>query len=184
MESISKVETYTIKNNWLTISTNPMPILDANNNIIGYVSKFFNSMGEKIVGYLSGRPIFYNFQTEDTDGNIRIRVIQSILFFKRAEWKVELYTDQQKDIRFLVRDSSIIGASKTLAFEFKGRQIIMENKNVHYQTRFIDNNNDVIAQCECKGIPKSFYIQVFKPELDIYQISTLALIQYYWSIIV
>lgn len=183
MDNISKVETYTINNNWLLASTNPMPILDENNNNIGYVSKFYHSMVERILGCLLGRPIFYHLQTEDTYGNIRIRAIQSIWFFKRARWKVELYTDQQKGIRFIVRDISVIGAAKTLAFEFKGRQIIMENKYAHYQTRFIDNNNDVIAQCDCKGTPKSFHIQVFKPELDVYQIAALALIQYYWGII-
>ncbi|MDD3364648.1 MAG: hypothetical protein PHZ03_06675 [Syntrophomonas sp.] len=58
-------------------------------------------------------------------------------------------------------------------------QITMENNNVHYQTRFIDSNKDVIAQCDCKGIPTSddINIQVFKPELDIYQVATLGLIQ-------
>lgn len=184
MEGINKADTYTIKNNWLSTSTNPMPILDENNKIIGYVNKFYNSFVEKIFGCLSGRPVFYHFQAEDTDGNIRIRVLQSILFFKRAEWKVELYTNQQKKSSFLVYDISLMGAAKTLAFEFKGRQIIMERKNVHYQTRFIVNNNDVIAQCDFKDIPKTLYIQIFKPELDIYQIATLALIQYYWGIII
>ena len=183
MEGVNKVATYTIKQNLLMLSTNPMPIYDENHNIIGYVKKFYKSLGEKIFAYLSGRPVFNNLQAEDTDGNIQIRVKQSILFFRRAEWQVELYSDQQKGNSFILRDNSLITAGKTLAFEYKGRQITVENNNLHYTTRFIDNSKDVIAQCDCKSMEKSFdiNIQVFKPELDIYQIATLGLIQYYWG---
>lgn len=165
------------------LSTKPMPIYDENQKTIGYVKKFYKSGGEKIFACLSGRPVFTNLQTEDTNGNIHIRVIQSVLFFKRAEWKVELYSDNRKEVSFILRDNSSITSAKTLAFEFKGQQITLENNNVHYKTRFMDSNNDLIAQCDCKGITKSIdiNIQVFKPELDIYQIATLGLVQYYWS---
>ena len=183
MEGVNKVATYTIKQNLLMLSTKPMPIYDENHNIIGYVKKFYKSLGEKIFAYLFGRPLFNHLQTEDTDGNIHIRVIQCILFFKRAEWRVELYSDQQKNISFILRDNSLITAGKTLAFEYKGRQITVENNNLHYTTRFIDNSKDVFAQCDCKCMEKALdiNIQVFKPELDIYQIAALGLIQYYWG---
>lgn len=181
MNSIDKVETYTIKNNLINTSTDPMPILDENNNVIGHVGLFYNSIGEKILGCLSGRPIFYHLLAKDADGNIRTRVNQFRLFFKRAKWNIEMYPNPQEGISFLVRDISDIGAAKTLAFEYNGHKIIMENNHVHYQSRFTNSSNDLIAQCD--RIPESLSIQVFKPELDIYLIATLALIQYYWSII-
>ncbi|MEN6328587.1 MAG: hypothetical protein ABFD18_20565 [Syntrophomonas sp.] len=179
MESINKVVTYTIKQNWIMLSTKPMPIYDENYNIIGYVNCFDKSLGERIFKYLC--PIFNNFETKDVDGNIHIRVVQSILFFKRAEWKVELYCNQQKEISFILRDISLTSNAKTLVFEFEGWQITMENNRVNYQTRFIDSTKGVIAQCDRKGI-FDIDIQVFKPELDIYLIATLGLVHYYSSL--
>ena len=139
MDNINKVENYTIKQNWLMLSTKPMPILDENHNIRGYVKKFYKSLGEMAFAYLSCRPLFNNFETEDSNGNIHIRVIQSVLFFKKAEWQVELYCDQQKKTTFILRDISSSLAAKTLAFEFEGRKITLENNRVRYQTRFINN---------------------------------------------
>ena len=161
------------------LSTKPMPIYDENHNIVGYVNYFYKSLGARIFKYLC--PLFNNFETKDVDGNIHIRVIQSILFFKRAEWKVELCSEQQKRISFILRDNSLASSAKTLAFEFEGRQITMENNRVNYQTQFIDSTKGVIAQCDRKGII-DITIQVFKPELDIYLIATLGLVHYYSSL--
>lgn len=96
-----------------------------------------------------------------------------------------MYSDQQEENSFILHDISKVKPAKTLAFEFKGRQVTMENNKIHYQTRFIDSNNDVIAQCERIGIPRlSINIKVFKPELDIYQIAILGLIQYFWDMMI
>lgn len=181
MENVKKAETYTIKNNWLTTSTKPMPIYDEGHELIGYVKKFYKSLGEKIFAFF-GRPLLINLQAEDLDGKIHIRIIQTRFFFKRAEWKVELYLNKQTEISFILRDNSLITAGQKLVFEFKGRQITMENNHMNYQTRFIDNNNYVIAQCDIEGIPNIYFnIRVFQAEFDIYQIAALGLVQYYWS---
>jgi|LSQX01.1.fsa_nt_gb hypothetical protein len=183
MKNIKEAETYTIKLNRLLTSTKPMPIYDEGHELIGYVKIFYKSLVEKIFAFL-GRLLFINLQTEDFDGKTHNRIIQNPYVFKRAEWKVELYLNKQTEIGSILRDNSSIGVARKFVYEFKGRQITMENNYVNYQTRFIDNNNYVIAQCdiELEDILNSYFkIQVFQAELDIYQIAALGLVQYYWS---
>lgn len=151
---------------------------------LGYVNIVYHSFLEKVFAYLGGRPVFYHLHAQDVDGNLRVRVLQSIRFFQKAEWKVELYSYQHKIGSFLVQDISFAGAASTLAFEFKGQQILIKRTSALYKTQFIASNTEVIAECDVKDIPQTLYIQVIKPELDIYLITTLALIHFYWDIIV
>lgn len=154
-------------------------ILDPNNNIVGYVGRFYDNPWQKIFSFLVPGA-FTHVKALDAEGNTRvlIRMIANGFAFFKGRWKVTVYsgnTEYETTMDF--RPVSL--GNKQYNLEFDGREVVILDTTPTSMPQFYDSNNNLLVKCSAP-LSDTLHIQILDriidPDVDPYLVAGICYI--------
>lgn len=140
-------------------------ILDQNNNIVGYVKRFYNNPWQKIYSFLAPGAVTH-VKAEDAEGNIRvlIRMTSNGWAFFQGHWQVTVYSGNTAYETTLDFRPISLG-NKQFDLELYGRKIVVRDIAALGMPQFYDSNNNLLATCSAP-LANTMQIQILERIID------------------
>nr|WP_295973112.1 hypothetical protein [uncultured Bacillus sp.] len=99
-------------------STKSSNILDEEGKVIGTIRKKYSKPFKRILDLPFSGKLFVEYSINDKDGNLKFESSQVLALFKRRQYNINYYEDNQR-YQFLLMDKKMLDLGDT-TFEFDG----------------------------------------------------------------
>lgn len=156
-------------------STKEFPILNENNETIGYMQRFYTGKVSHILDYIF-TGMFLNIRVLDQSKNLVVETVENVerkdwVKFTRQNWNVK--TKNYDNLKLL--DRTKINTHPRYEIYINNEQFKMK-KDFGGRTMYILNSSDkIISETTFEKMipPITYKIKVIQPEIDIYLIACL-----------
>lgn len=148
-------------------SQKPRRIVDKNNNVFGYVNRFYPNAFQKWFSYTIGEGFFVNVNVKDSSENQRLQIIEKPSLSLNTKWNGYVYPSSEP---FIINTPSIVSVGRKLEVLYKGRLITVKDTTFGTEPKLYDENGKLLVRCKDPLLGEKIKIQILDDILDPYQV--------------